>query len=278
MNIDSLTTFVLVAELLNFSEAARQLSLPRATVSARIQELEKKLGVRLLLRNNRKVSLTPEGELYLQKCRQAIALLNDAQQQISGEHEVSGLIRIGLPATVPNKAFLHWLMDFSEQYPKTQIQLMMSDDPADLVEQRIDLAIRGRQPVQNDLIARPLKSESMKLVATQAWLSQQDFSKGLDQLCVYDPLDMLDCDHQMPSIMTKDLSVVLSLCKADRGAAYLPEAFIESALVTQQIIEVVHPTLKNKKALELFLVYQHRDLLSHRVRLLIDFLLEHFNR
>lgn len=275
MKIDSLNTFVVVAQRLNFSEAARQLKLPRATVSARIQELEKQLNTRLFLRNNRSVSLTPEGHIYLTKAEQALVLLDDAKQEIAST-VISGPIRLGLPAAMIEERFLTQLIAFSDQYPEVSLELVISDSPADLAEQQIDIAIRGRKPVQADLIARTLPNERMTFVATKCWLSHQPKPINWSNVELHDPLDLADFEHAQSKIKTTDLLVSMALCQAGKGAAYLPYALVQEKLKAEQLIELESPDNAGLATLPMLLVYQHRDMLPRRVRLLIDHLLEYF--
>ncbi len=270
MNLNALKTFALVAELLSFSAAARHLNIPRATVSARVQELEKNLGVRLFLRNNRHVSLTPEGQDFLFTSQQAITLLDNAQARFASDAQTSGLVRLGLPAAA-DPGVLDRLQAFCQRYPNIKLELLMSDDVADLAEHRIDLSIRGRTPASPDLIARPLPSQPMLLVATPDWIRLNKPFTDWQQLAVHDPHGQSTFSHARPAITTTDLNASLMLCLHSTGAAILPQVFCTAALASKQLQAIEPPA--PLPALPLYLVYLQRKLLPERTRLLIDFLI-----
>ncbi|UXI03500.1 LysR family transcriptional regulator [Photobacterium sp. TY1-4] len=272
MHIDALRTFILVAELLNFSAAARQLGLPRGTVSARIQELEKRLGVRLFQRSNRQVALTPEGVQYLASASPAVTLLDEAQNQLAATHEIAGPIRVGYPAATPDSGLLAKLSEFCRQHPKVNIELVLSDQAVDLVEARIDLSIRGRDPANPDLIARPLRARSLLLVASPAWLAQHQPITHWQHLPVHDPHRQASFPHQTPDIHTSDLNTSLQLCLNGLGAAVLPALFCRPYLERGELISLTPP--EPLPELSLFLIYPQRKLLPERTRRLIQTLLD----
>jgi len=264
-------TFVLVAEHLNFSAAARQLDQPRATVSARIIELEKQLGVRLFQRNNRNVSLTAEGLRYLAACRQTLSAFEDADEALDLGSKLKGEIRLALPVTLPNQHFLTTLMDFQKDYPEIHIELILSDQILDLAENRIDIAIRGKNPVSKDLVARELDPTDMILVATKEWIKIHLPIKDWSHLVLHDPLALCPFSYRQPTIKTTEMSQSLSLCLLSTGAALLPRSICESQIkegsLQQLECESELPRL-NK-----YLIYQQPKYLPKRTKVLIDFLL-----
>lgn len=264
-------TFILVAEHLNFSEAARRLNVPRATVSARIVELERQLGVRLLLRNTRHVSLTPEGEQYLFACQSAMAVLDDAEHQLDQGHALTGTVRLSVPASLPGAGFLQQLQTFQRLYPEITIELISNDKVMDLAEHGIDIAIRGKNPVRTDLVARPLPSKTLVLVATPEWCAAHLPISLWETTALHDPLRLCPFNRATPAIATSNLDHSLSLCLSGIGAALLPEPLCRTALAhgDLQIIPPPEPLPE----LPMFILYQQRKWLPGRVRVLIDFLM-----
>lgn len=265
-------TFVLVAQHLNFSAAARQLDLPRATVSARIIELEKQLDVRLFQRNNRKVSLTVEGQQYLAACQQTLSAFEDADEALDLGTKLKGEIRFALPVTLPNQDFLATLMEFQQIYPDIQIELILSDQVLDLAENRIDIAIRGKSPVSTDLVARELDATDLILVATKKWLSQHLPIQNWHNLSLHDPLDLCPFSCEKPMINTTEMSQSLALCLLGSGAALLPRSICESHLKNGSLH--VFECENELPRLSKFLIYQQPKYLPQRVKVLIDFLLQ----
>jgi len=265
-------TFVLVAEHLNFSAAARQLDLPRATVSARIIELEKQLDVRLFQRNNRKVSLTVEGLQYLAACQQTLSAFEEADEALDLGSKLKGEIRLALPVTLPNQHFLTTLVEFQKSYPDIHIELILSDQVLDLVENRIDIAIRGKSPVSTDLVARELDATDMILVATKEWISIHLPIKNWNRLTLHDPLALCPFSYLQPAIKTTEMSQSLALCLLGTGAALLPRSICESHLKegSLQQFECENELPRLNK----YLIYQQPKYLPKRTKVLIDFLLQ----
>ncbi|MDO6583758.1 LysR family transcriptional regulator [Photobacterium sp. 2_MG-2023] len=264
-------SFILVAECLNFSEAARRLNVPRATISARINELEKQLGVRLFLRNTRHVSLTPEGEQYLLACKTALNTLEAAGAQFTQAATLAGDIRLSVPASLPNAHFLSLLQSFHHKYPLIRIELVSKDDVLDLAEHRIDIAIRGKDPVNTELIARPLPPAEMLLVASPEWLAKHAPVSEWHNVELHDPLGLSPFSGQNPAIRSSNLEQSLSLCLSGTGIALLPLPLCQSSLQSSALKAVPPPV--PLPSLPLFLIYQQRRLLPQRVKVLIDFLL-----
>lgn len=265
-------TFVLVAQHLNFSAAARQLDLPRATVSARIIELEKQLDVRLFQRNNRNVSLTAEGQQYLAACQQALSAFEDADAALDLGAKLKGEVRLALPVTLPNQNFLALLMQFQEKYPDIHIELLLSDQVLDLAANRIDIAIRGKSPVSSDLVARELDATDMILVATPKWISAHLPIENWNNLTLHDPLALCPFAYVKPMIKSTDMSQSLALSLLGSGAALLPSSICESHLKngSLQRFECENELPRLNK----YLIYQQPKYLPQRVKVLIDFLLE----
>jgi DNA-binding transcriptional LysR family regulator len=123
-NITQLQTFIDVARLNSFAEAAAHLSIPRSTVTARVQALEERLGVQLLHRTTRRVSLTLEGERFLQQCEPALEALLQAESDLLENDELSGNIRLSVPTDYPAETLETMLSSFSELHPKSRFTLI----------------------------------------------------------------------------------------------------------------------------------------------------------
>ncbi|WP_020405383.1 LysR family transcriptional regulator [Hahella ganghwensis] len=264
-------TFILVAELLNFSAAARQLNLPRGTVSARIQGLEKQLGVRLLHRNNRRVSLTNEGQIYLTACKEALAILEHSERSLSQNSDLSGRIRLGMPATASDQSLFSDLLSFQNEYSNLKIEIVMTDDIQDLVEHRIDLALRGKKVRNSELIARPMPSVSMSLVSTPEWYAAVEHSSVPESWCIHDPLAMLPFEAEKPDITASSIDATIQLCLLGSGAALVPTTTCAQLINAGRLISLV-PSAELPE-LALYLVYSSRKMMPERVRVLRDYLL-----
>jgi DNA-binding transcriptional LysR family regulator len=160
-----LQIFVLTTEAGSLSAAARRLDLTPAAASAALRRLEVELGVPLLLRSTRRLRLTPQGELFLQHCRQALDLLDAASQTLrSGQDEVRGTLQISMPSDLGRHRLLPWLDAFQAQYPHVQLRVQLSDRIADVYRQTVDLAIRYGELPDSSLVALPLAPHNRRVL------------------------------------------------------------------------------------------------------------------
>ena len=131
---EAMQVFVKVAGLASFTRAAEQLDLPRATVTHTIQQLEKRLGVRLLQRTTRHVSATPDGEAYLARCVRLLADLQETEDAFGGKAvRPSGKLRVDLQGTLATHFLLPHIGEFFERYPDIELDIGLGDRMVDLV-------------------------------------------------------------------------------------------------------------------------------------------------
>lgn len=172
-NLQDLDLFVRAAELGSLSAAARQLDLSPALASASLKRLEAELGVPLMLRSTRSLRLTREGERLLPAARLALDGLRAASEEIAtGRTVVRDHLQISMPSDLGRNHILGWLDDFQDRYPGVTFQLQLTDRPADVYRQPVDLAIR--YGVQNDsgLVALPLHAANRRILcAAPAYLA-----------------------------------------------------------------------------------------------------------
>ena len=167
--------FRCVAECKSFTQAAQQLDLPKATVTNAVQSLELQLGVRLLHRTTRKVSLTVEGGIYLERCSGLLNELDDINALFPGPGaRPAGVIRVDVPERLARLHLIPALPAFFALYPEIQVRLGASDRYADLVGEGIDCAVRAGKLRDSSLVARGLGARSaapkpMSAVAGPAW-------------------------------------------------------------------------------------------------------------
>ena len=169
MDLNQIAVFVQVVRDGSFTAAARSLEVPKATVSRKVAALEAALGIRLLHRTTRSISLTDAGRRYFAQCRDGVAALEAANRQAAGEQDVpTGVIRISTPA---EEHFLSAIIGaFLDRYPQVGAEVMLTDERLDLVAERIDVALRGGRLDDSSLIARQLASGRTILVAAPAYL------------------------------------------------------------------------------------------------------------
>lgn len=168
-----LQTFVAVAEIGGFTGAAERLGLSRAMASRHVQVLEDRLGVRLLQRTTRRVSLTEAGLGYLERARRLLADFDDAETEVRGERSAPrGTLRVNAPVSFGRAHLAATLSEFMERYPELTVELTVNDRLVDLIEEGYDVAVRIGRLSDSSLIARRLGTVSIRLAASPAYLER----------------------------------------------------------------------------------------------------------
>ncbi|RFF27001.1 MULTISPECIES: LysR family transcriptional regulator [unclassified Wenzhouxiangella] len=175
--------FSAVVDAGSFVGAANALDLSAAAVSRQLAALESRLGVRLLNRTTRRLSLTEEGEVFLERARELLEQLSEAEAEITERSaEAVGRLRINAPVSFGVQHLSSLWGDFLEQHPRLQLDITLSDRTVDLVEEGYDLAIRiGRLP-DSTLIGRRLSTTRMILCASPEYLVQNGSPKHPQEL------------------------------------------------------------------------------------------------
>ncbi len=185
---DDLYLFTRVVEAGGFSAAERATGIPKSRLSRRIAELEAQLGTRLLQRSSHRVSVTPVGEAVYRHARE-MADASAAIEALAGaaRSEPAGVLRVGTSPLLAETLVSGWLAEFAQAHPKLRIELEVSNPYVDLIEQRIDVAIRaatGPLP-SRDVVARHLGASPRVLVGSPALIArvgEPDSPAGLDAL------------------------------------------------------------------------------------------------
>ncbi|PBJ23856.1 HTH-type transcriptional regulator DmlR [Pseudomonas ogarae] len=181
--IEQYRIFVLVAELGSFIQAARLMKLPRATVSAAVQQLEANAGTRLLNRTTRKVSLTADGRQLLVRARQVLLDVDEIDQLFQNSQEqVTGRLDIDVPSRIARRMIIPALPDFLRRYPQLQLGLRSTDRAIDLVQDGVDCVIRFGTPQISSLVMKPLGQVRLINCASPAYLAEFGVPEHPDDL------------------------------------------------------------------------------------------------
>lgn len=163
-SLKDLKIFSTVCRLGSLSACARELDLSRAVVSASLKRLESELDTLLLVRSTRSLRLTSSGKLFLEKCRGALELLDEAYAEIHHERaDYRGAIRLSAPSDLGRNVVLPWLDEFLSDHPNLELTLELSDSLSDLYSYPVDLALRYGEPRDSNLIALPISLENRAL-------------------------------------------------------------------------------------------------------------------
>jgi LysR family transcriptional regulator, regulator for bpeEF and oprC len=167
----SIEAFVRVTELGSFTRAADALHVPKATVTKLVAELEARLGVKLLHRTTRRLSLSDDGAAYLEGAQRLLADLSDLEGQVTRSvKSPRGRLRVDVPAAAGRHVLAPALPAFFAQHPEIQIDLGSSDRPVDLLAEGVDVVIRGGLTHDDSLVARPLGTYEVVTCAAPSYL------------------------------------------------------------------------------------------------------------
>lgn len=238
-SLQELEIFVRTAETGSLSATARLLELTPAAASAALKRLEAELQAPLFVRSTRSLRLTPQGELYLSHCRQALELLASGRDALqSGNKQLHGTLQLSLPSDLGRNVVLPWLVEFQAQHPQLVLRLQVSDRLADVYREPVDLALRYGEPPDSGLLALPLVPDNRRvLCAAPAYLQRHGTPQHPDELRRHNCLCYMLGDamydswrffrhgnaHQVPvrgSQQVDDGDVVRRLALAGHGIAY----------------------------------------------------------
>ena len=174
-DLNSLVAFAHVVQSNSFSGAARRLRMPVSTVSRRVSELEKQLGVRLIERSTRCLRLTEVGSEVFEHAQKSSNIL-DAVTNIASNHltSVSGTLRVSVPNTLVNSALTPVISCFHQQYPDVRVQAFVTDRVVNQIEEGVDLAFRVGPLEDSSLVVRHVVRYRHRLVASPAYLNGRD--------------------------------------------------------------------------------------------------------
>jgi len=188
--VKAMQTFVRIVEANSFTRAAESLDLPRASLTATLQNLERYLGAQLLQRTTRRLSLTPEGERYYAHCSAILAAIDDAEGDFLGEHagRMQGRLRIDLPGALGRAIVLPRIGEFRQAYPALDLTISLGDRLVDLTAEGIDCALRVGDLPDSSLVARRIGLMRFVIAATPGYLAGRGTPATVDELGQHDAI------------------------------------------------------------------------------------------
>jgi DNA-binding transcriptional LysR family regulator len=284
---------VQVVDAGGFSAAARVMGKSKALVSKYVRDLEDELGVRLLNRTTRRLSLTEVGQAYWREAADILQRLEDLATSVGDAHrEPRGTLRVAAPRSFADSVLGQALSEFLVAEPRISLDLHLDDRFVDLVEEGFDVAIRVTEMTDSSLIARRLAAFRVILVASPAFLAQHGAPASpaeiADQPAVVDTNSRnrghwtFDWQGERVNVSVKPRleanspEVTLAGALAGIGFARVPEFTARAALADGRLVRVL-PGSEPKNA-GIYAVYPHRRHLSGKVRVFVDFLAAWFGR
>ncbi|MCF1428523.1 MAG: LysR substrate-binding domain-containing protein [Shewanella sp.] len=173
-DLNGMMLFAAVVRAKGFSQAARETGLPKSTISRKVAQLEEQLGVRLLQRNTRHLSLTQVGALFFQHCETICHEVEAAKAIIENTHnDVSGSLRVAVPVSFSQETIASLCSGFMRLYPNIQLDVQFTDNDVGLVGEGYDIAIKYGPLQSSDLVARLLFERQPILVASPGYLKNK---------------------------------------------------------------------------------------------------------
>jgi len=292
---EEMRVFAAVVDAGSFVGASGALEMSKAAVSRHVAELESRLGVRLLHRTTRKLSLTPEGEVFQARCRELLGGVDEAEAEITSRSgEASGLLRINVPFSFGLLHLAPLWAEFMAQHPKVTLDVTLADRMVDLVEEGFDMAVRIARLPNSSLISRPLTSTRMVLCASPAYLHARGRPTHPSDLAGHDVLtyslfsmgdqweftgpegepDGVVSVKVTPRMRTNSGDTCRVAALRNQGIVLQPTFLIGPDLLAGTLVEVM-PAWRSVE-LGVYVVYPSRKFVSPKVRLMIEFLVNAF--
>jgi DNA-binding transcriptional LysR family regulator len=286
-SFEGVVEFVAVAQSQGFSSAAKQLGCSTSHVSRQVSRLEARLGCALLARTTRMVSLTQSGTAYYQQCKDLVAGLQQANEQVSlQQFQLNGTLRVSGAGTFAEQFVAPALMAFGQQHPELTIDMDFNSRMVNFVEDGIDFAIRYGRLADSGLVARKLLDRPMMAVASQDYIQQYGMPEHPNQLknhsCIISNNDHWLFEHQNTTDNIKvngrwrsnNAHTVVKACEQGLGIAYMPQSSFRESIKLGRLTPVLAPFWS--KGASSWIVYQNKRFLPVRARLAIDYLVHHF--
>lgn len=289
MDLHELRTFARVADLGSFSRAAEQLGLAKGRVSAAVQHLEAQVGTRLLQRTTRQVHLTPDGEAFLERCKE---LLVDAEQLqamfLPAAVGLRGRVRIDLPNSLARDVVIPRLPEFLAAHPLLEVGLSTTDHRVDVVREGFDCVLRIGQLADSDLVARPLGKLRMVNVASPAYLREHGTPKSLADLAghrivhyaarlgmqgagwEYEENGEARLLPMKASVVVNSTDAYQAACLAGLGFIQLPARGTRRLVAEGRLVEVLPDRVA--PAMPVSLLYPHRRHVPPRVQAVLQWM------
>ncbi|WP_417597020.1 LysR substrate-binding domain-containing protein [Oceanospirillum sp.] len=287
MNWEGINEFVAVYESESFTQASRQLSCSTAQVSRQVSQLEKRLGSKLFYRTTRQVSATEAGQIFYQHCRQILDALGDAERALTDlQASPRGKLKITAPVTYGESHLVPLLNNFMQQHPDLELQCHLSNQTLDLVTEGYDLAIRLGRLNNSSMIARRLSSRRLYVCASPDYLARHGEPHTLSELnhhsCLQGTLDYWRFHSQGQErnmrihgrIRCNSGHALLDAALKGLGIVQLPDYYVEKAMREKTLVSLLESYRCEDEGI--WALYPQNRLLSPKVRLLVDYLIENF--
>jgi len=287
--LDGMVIFSLVVAKGSFTQAAQASGHSTSYISKEVNKLEERLGLRLLNRTTRSISLTPEGELYFQTCENVMDEVHQVEQQLSGhQHEPQGHLKVSCPVSFGLSRIRPILADYMNLNPKVSVELELDDRKVDLVAGGYDVVIRASNQLgDSSLISRKIMSSRGVIIASPAYLKQYGTPLHPKELSQHKTIAYSLAKNESAwrferasgeevsvkissHLTTNSGEMDLALCIAGQGITRIPYFNLEKELESGEVVELFSDY--KPWQIDVFLVYPSRKHMSSKVRSFIDYM------
>ncbi len=288
--ITAAEVFVAIVERGSMIAAAEALDMSRAMVTRYLAQMEQWAGVRLLHRTTRKLSLTHAGEATLERCRRMLEFAQDMDATVGLENDdLRGLLRISCSQSLGQSALVVAVTDYLRHHPQVAVDLQMNNRTVNLVEERIDLALRITNELDPNLIARPLAICHSVVCASPAYLAAKGIPKDPHDLAVHNCLtysyfgkSLWHFDQQgvkssvaVGGNLSANESVVLLSCALEGAGITLQPSYSVAPYIARGELVKLLPDYQ-PQAMGIYGIYTSRRQMPATLRTMLDFLVEWF--
>lgn len=294
--------FVSVVKHQGLAAAGRELGLSPATMTARLQGLEERYGVKLLNRSTRHISLTDSGDLYHKACLEILENVKETENLIlNGVKEVKGSLKISAPKDIGKQHILPILSEFCEQFPDVVPYLYLNDDISNIAESGIDIVIRYGELADSSLISRRLSSSHRVLCASPKYLAKYGTPLTPQDLVNHRCLAMVRSNEELktwhfqdtdkknvitvlPKRFSDDGEVVRHWALEGAGIALKSILDVQDDIDNLRLVTVLNGYMTNfntstsVSSADLNVVYMSKKYQPKRIRLFLDFLFDKFRK
>jgi DNA-binding transcriptional LysR family regulator len=289
--LTSMATFVKVVEAGGFAAAARKLDMSPSTVTVQIQNLEERLGARLLNRSTRKVGLTEMGKAYYERCLQILAEADEADNIVQALNSTPrGTLRINAAVAIPS-LLAPVITEFTTLYPEVRLSVTMSDRMVDLVEEGIDLALRTWPVPELSLIVRRMASFRMVVCGAPGYFAARGVPREpgdlTDHNCLrytfspwgtdwfFDGPDGQETVHVSSNMESNSVDTLRLAAINGQGLLIGPSFLVSEEIKAGRLVPVLKEFSRTER--QIIAIYPHRHHLSAKVRSFLDLAAKHFH-
>ena len=290
---EELTVFVQVVENGSFSRAAKQLAMANSAVSRVVKRLEEKLGVNLINRTTRQLRLTEEGSQYFRRVQKILQDMATAEAEMLAVHEVpQGVLRVDSAMPMVLHLLVPLAAKFNELYPHIQLSIVSSEGYINLIERKVDIALRAGELDDSGLRARHLFDSHFRLVASPEYLAKHGTPQSTEDLANHQCLGFTEpsslntwavSDAQgnpykiSPHFTANSGEILRSLCLSGCGIACLSDFLVDNDIAEGKLIPLLVEQTSNK-TLPFNAVYYSDKAVNLRLRVFLDFLVEELGK